>query len=161
MHDNHSVTLGISLGTRLVGIALFEGSTLVEWQTKAFPKHWSEKKLQEMCTAIRAVISHRALARVAIKVPPAPYASYPLQLLEAEIAAYTREKHIPVTCYGDIRSLFTNCTNKAELLSTMVNRYPSLKNEYEKEITKKHRYYLKLFEAVAVGHLAITADKSP
>src|SRR5438552_11518079 len=61
--------LGISLGTRRVGIAVVERFAIFECKLKRFKGAWSEKKLQMILEAIEKYIDRHDITDIGLKTP--------------------------------------------------------------------------------------------
>jgi RNase H-fold protein (predicted Holliday junction resolvase) len=142
--------LGISLGSRMIGLAVMKYGELEEWQVKCFQDTWSKQKVVIICSAIKKIILHYQVSQVCIKIPQ-PVSRFVACVLHAikrlleKLGISFSELSLP-----ELKSRFCeDRINKTQLAEKILTRFPFLQPLYEKE--KKHTtmYYVKLFEAVA------------
>jgi hypothetical protein len=145
--------LGISLGTRLIGIAIVDEQDLADWNTCAFRESWSNKKLKKIIARLAFVIDRFDITSIAVKVPDTvPTEPGFSKLLGALNVLCERKDMKPV--YYTLSALLENyrgeeSMHRKELINLLIAYYPVLTQYKERN---KH-YYDKLFEAVAAAHL--------
>lgn len=149
--------LGISLGTRSIGIAIIKNRQLNDCRIKTFPEKWSERKQKRIVTFLSSVLHGYHIQTLAIKLPHPIRGSRWLCGLLTEIQSIASRLHIDVHIYyiEDIKWLCNEVGNKKELGEYIVQLYPEVRYEYEKDKNDKHGYYIKLFEAIASAHLSV------
>jgi Holliday junction resolvasome RuvABC endonuclease subunit len=149
--------LGISLGTRKVGLAIVNRRRLPFCASKTFQELWSQKKLQKITTLIERYINTYQISFIAIKIPTLAVPAPALTELQTAIEQLATEKGIAVHIYtiADIKKAhgLKIRTNKKEFMQQTVERFPALKDRYEREIKNKISHYNKLFEAAAVADI--------
>ncbi len=148
--------LGISLGTRSVGLAVISHGALIHWHTHSFPGAWSEQKGSTIIERCDAIISQFRIKRVLVKVPPWHHHNPAIStLLRALLKTFQ--------CYGcmvdyktkeELKRFVPEVQNRDSLLKYVVNRYPALEPEYEREAPLRRPYHTKMFEAVLGAHVA-------
>jgi len=152
--------LGISLGTRTVGLAVFYKGKLSDWRMKTFYDKWSDVK----CTAILGMIEKMVLrngsSAIAIKTPIPELCSENIRrLLEGVQALSLKHRTTFLHCtIHDLKARYSPeyRVHKDIFISTMLERYPRLAGIYEKK--KRHgSYYDKIFEAIECGEYALEA----
>lgn len=146
--------LGISPGTRSMGLAVFSGGTLVYWQVKSFKGVWSERKLYSILKVVTAVLDKYCVSMVVCKMVHPSYQSDILEELVNNIQRVCVQKGVRFSaCYlEDIMGVVLPSGQKASkaILADMVAlKYPDVALEFSKERVNKHPYYIKLFEAIA------------
>lgn len=153
MVNFQKVVLGVSLGTRYIGIALFQDRILIDWQIKVFKTAWTKSKKQSIFYCIHDIIVSEKVDIVAIKIP---HESRQGQYLKKLISYLTNElkNHAINFCLYDIRKLkhtylYNQKTNKSDLIQKLIMEHPQLITEYNKELKNKNHYYIKVFEAIA------------
>lgn len=148
--------LGISLGTRKLGIAIVQGRRIPYCASKAFHEAWSEKKPKRILSLIDRYVSTYQINYIAIKMPRVTVASPKLSTLQGSLEQWAKEKGIEMYSYT-----VTECkhalglhkrANKKVCMRLLIERFPALQNRYEREMSTKTKHYEKLFEAVAVAH---------
>lgn len=146
--------LGISLGTRRMGVVIMEHASIFDYWLKSFNEKWSDKKLQKILRIVEGYIVDYKVHAVAIKLPTLSVDAPAVEELLAGIEKFAESKGIKVYKYGlkDIKKAWAGnrIINKKEFISLVVREYPELKKEYEKEIKNKITHYEKIFEAFAV-----------
>lgn len=149
--------LGISLGTRTIGLAIIRNRQLNDCRVKTFPDKWSEKKQRKIVDFLSSELHRSHVGVLAIKLPHPIRGSRWLSGLLTEIQSIATSLHIEVHIYyiENIKLLCNEIGNKKELGDYIVHLYPEVWNEHEKHQNDKHGYYTKLFEAIASAHLSI------
>lgn len=151
-------TLGISLGTRSLGIAVIVENELVDWYIKTFRGAWSEQKKELIMETIDRMLERYTVNAFAVKIPDKIKHFPILVALHNDILTLAKKKEIPAssfTIYDLKRYCGVDVTNKAELRSKVFESFPELKTEYNKEIEIRNAYYTKLFEATLAAQVAI------
>lgn len=148
------VVLGISIGTRRNGVAILDG-ILKEAQVHSFNERWSREKGDVIIGTFQWYIEHYGATHVIVKVPKASHFSLALKQLIGSLDKYCNSRGCLVE-YVDIKAikqLEPYIVNKQTLRQIVVDRYPELTLELNKEIKNKQPYYIKVFEAVIVSDL--------
>ncbi len=144
--------LGISLGSRRIGIAVQENGRLVHWQMQTFPGAWSHRKLKRIILAIFRHVELHAAGTIVIKIPDVFPTSKAFSQLIGCLNLTAISKKISIRYYtlselkqklGDSEEISRIC-----LIESIVKLHPELLPEYQRENRNKERYYFKLFEAV-------------
>lgn len=146
--------LGISPGTRSMGLAIFRGSTLVYSQVKSFKGVWSERKLFSILKVVTKVLDKYCVSMVVCKMVSPTHQSDILEELVNNIERVCIQKGVRFSsCYlEDIMGLVLPSGQKASkaMLADMIAlKYPDVALEFSREKLNKHPYYIKLFEAIA------------
>jgi len=151
------VILGVSLGTRRVGIAIGTKDILLERQVKGFDERFSEKKMQRICRSIEKLIALYGISGIAVKAPRAISRSKAINQTMAALSMLALSQRIPIVIYDlealEGRFISTVAKNKTKLACAMVQSYPELMRFYSKIESGKKTYYIKMFEAVAAMRL--------
>lgn len=148
------ITIGISLGTRSIGIAVLKDNELLDWKLKSFPDYWSKSKCSLIIGTLRKVIDQYEPQRIAIKTPAEAQQSKQLRELLSLLVKIVNSKQLPLYSYtlSDLKQCF-GCSSKEILILTLTNHFPELAHTYKKVVRYKNGYYNKTFEAVAVAML--------
>ena len=153
--------LGISPGTQIMGIAVFEGKVLVDRGCKIFKGKYSDSKLEKIIKTIERYVEDYEVEALALKVNSERSTSTFMEEIISKVIDFAKDKGLPVYQYtiDEIKKCFSDCeiNNKIELLEKTVERIPELLYEYKKELKKGEGYYIRMFEAVAVA--IICADE--
>jgi hypothetical protein len=152
--------LGISLGTRRLGIAVVEDYSIFECQVKSFTGKWSEQKLHKILSVLSGYIDDYGVTAVALKVPTLSVEAAAIEELLAGIESLTVTRKIKIykCSLSQLKKAWSDKQrlNRKGLLRCVLQKYPDLLIDYEREIGNKNSYYEKLFEAVGVCTLHIT-----
>lgn len=146
--------LGIAPGTKTTGIALRRGAHLVEWRVRTWRGLWSIKKCTRIIDAIERTIKRERVGLVALKVSHPSRASHGLKCLEEGLHKRVMELGISVhLCTINCLKRCSGQVNKRGLAKVLLEKYPELRHEYEKEKGSSNSYHMKIFEAVcAIEH---------
>lgn len=147
--------LGVSLGTRLIGIAILNGKRLDDWQVKSFRALWSEKKLAAIADMIERYVVDFKITHLAIKVPTPNTDSPAVRQIISAIESIAKENGIEYK-HRTMRqlklALIGTCeSNKLALTDFILQKYPELETEYLRQKDIKMVYHSKVFEAVAAA----------
>jgi len=152
------MVLGLSVGTRYVGMAVLEGATLKNWREKAFHGQWSAVKLSKILKAVRTEIELYAPLALAVKRVHRSRSSQGLECLIMEIKSLAEQRKLPVYEYplgALLRAFVPNKSRptRKDMARGLASLYPILQTEAEREMKNRIPYYIWLFEAVAAGLL--------
>lgn len=152
MQSTKSSILGISLGTRIVGVAVLCDNELLEWRIHTFKGVWSEKKSDEILKTVFDIISMHNIKKVALKRMCPLRAQYALLNLEHSFKECCKKQRIKSSQYTitQIRAFQETSSMKLE---------EELKYEYSRQQQLNTPYYAKLFEAVSLAHMGSDASK--
>jgi len=147
--------IGINPGTRYLGIAVFQDSELLDWRVKTFRGKWTKEKAERILKVIREQIEIHDINTIAIKKLHPSRSSKNLKLLVSKIKSLVKRKRIKAKSYSvkELERLFLTDEkpNKRNLAEKIIREYPMLAHELNKEKSRKHSYYLRTIEAVALG----------
>lgn len=156
--------LGINPGTRYLGLAVFNDSELLDWRVKTFTGKWTKEKAGRILEIISEHIKLYNINALAIKKLHPSRASKNLKVLVSTIKALERRKRINCESYSikETEHFFLDGekSNKRNLAERVVAEYPVLVHEYNKEKARKHSYYMRTIEAVALGMMTKNAIDS-
>jgi hypothetical protein len=151
MRPDDSPVLGISLGTRILGVAVVKGKELRLWQTKRWRNKWSPEKLQALLAYVDTTMGRYGITAIGIKVPPRGHFSHGLIELVSELSKMAAVRHLPVKTYR-IQELKRLCSerslNRDGMMRCIIGRFDFLQSQYLKEHSSKHSYHVKMFEAI-------------
>ena len=147
--------LGISPGTRLLGLAVLRKGELVEWRVKTFRNEWSKEKQDTILATLERLCDYHAVTAIAIKKVDPLKSSPQLDALHTAIVALAQCKGIEVTGYSladldyDVRTGGRH--TRGELSEQVAERHPELKEVYLRERNNRREYYTRMFEAIAMA----------
>ena len=158
MHNNRPITiLGINPGARYLGIAIFRGAELYDWNVKVIKGEWSKEKMEKIKDIVSGLIEQYQPDVLAIKKLHPARSSNNLDKLVEELKSLAETKKLPIYEYPIkyVEAFLSPAKkiNKLKLAALLVERYSALFSEWEKEKMSKNRYYMRMFEAVLVAYV--------
>jgi len=152
-----SKIMAINPGWRYLGIVIFDGSGLREWRLKSIPGTDRKAKMEKVSMILSYFLERYAPDILAIKKLHPSRSSPNIRTMASRIEAACRKNRMRVCFYSvkELESVISpGCRiNKKELSELLASEYPALARELEREKRSRNPYYLRLFEAVALGHI--------
>jgi hypothetical protein len=147
--------LGISTNTRLVGRAIIREGRLAEYAIRLFKSPWSPAKVAKIIASLKPCVSRYSIKKVVLSMPPEQHQTKALKLLHKRIRTYFTKKGIPVVeSPSETLEAFVPEEEKKvkqTLMKELTSHFPELDYYRQKELRNKHKYYIKMFEAIAVA----------
>jgi hypothetical protein len=155
MANNSRVILGISPGSRIIGLAVIISGELVEWKVKSFKEKWCCDKRAAILSVIEKLFDHYDVSVISLKKMDPLKSSFQTDALVLSIEQLGERKKVEVLRYSlsdlDYDSRPNKRDGKTKLPEQVVEKHPVLKKEYFKEMNNRREYYIKMFEAVAMA----------
>lgn len=152
--------LGISIGTRNVGLAVIKDSRLRDFGIRTFPGAWSREKLENIWKAVETYMKRHEVTDVMVKMPRHTHISENIVELKDGIRELGKLFNIEVheCTLKDIRKQHPDVErfSKQTLVEDHAERYPELQKEWGAG-KKAKLYNKKLFESIACAELAARA----
>lgn len=152
-----STVLGISPGSRYIGVAVLSGTELRDWRLKVFPGRWSEAKGEKVRLTIEDYFKIYRPDAVAVKrVHPSRGSLYLSEVIKHINGAAKQHGLRPHLFSLEAVKYYLaqgRKINKKLLAEIVAARFPILFHQLHRETSQKNQYYARVFEAVA---LAIT-----
>ncbi len=150
--------LGVSPGTRTMGLAVIRDGELIEWRVKTFKGNWSKGKLDYILGVIWKMCDYFSITTIAIKKVDPLRSSVPLDTLTKHIIAHAEKNGMPIASYS-LPELSAVSDKKVRNKHSAVaeyalDAYPAVRREYLKEKNNERKYYSKMFEAVLCAHMS-------
>lgn len=148
--------LGVSLGTRIVGLALLRSGELVEWHVKSFKHKWSDDKRAAIITSIKQLCELNGVRKIALKKIQPQHLSLPLINLQSSVISFAHAHKIALHQYALSDLAYENRggrRTKKTLSEAIAKKHPRLRNAYLKEHSNRREYYSKMFEAIAIAEI--------
>ncbi len=149
------VLLGISPGTRVVGLAVIFKGELVEWKVKTFKETWSRDKRRMILATINSICEYHDIQVISLKKIDPLKSSIQLNRLIVSIRKQAKRNGIKIYEYSLTDLEFDLLTgrkqNKKTLSQQVVDKHPELRKEYLQERNNRKEYYTKMFEAIAIA----------
>ena len=153
--------LAINPGSRYIGIAVFYGNVLQDWQIKNVPYLPEKRRLAKIKNIVLRLIERYEPDIVVLRRLNPFKSPIHLKRIANLIEKLACQKKIRIRKYSikQVTDLIISDKpkNKARLAEVLANRYPDLMLEFKKEILNKNHYHIRMFEAVALG--AICCDQ--
>ncbi len=149
--------IGVSLGTRLAGIAVMKNRELIVYKVKVFKGVWSKQKQNDILKLLDKLYNHYDIKCLAIKLVSPLHSSKAVDGLIKGAIERANKKGIKVMSLplDEIRRLL--CLNKRQSLNEYAARkYIELRKEYEVEQNSFNKYYTKMFEAIVIAEIVKT-----
>jgi len=147
--------IGINPGTRYLGIAVLDGSELMDWRIKVLEGKWSEEKLKKTTEILSELFNQYEPNALAIKKLHPSRRTENLLRLTNKIKEFARRKKIRVCQFAlkEIEKLFIEdkTLNRQNLMEAIAKQYPMLYHELKKEQNQKNPYYFRMFDAIALA----------
>jgi len=149
--------IGINPGTRYIGFAVFHGSGLMDWGVKNIEGKWSKKKIEMITSVISDLIGHHKASVLSIKALHPSRSSANLDKVVSRIKELSKRKRLRICQYSidELESFFCpgEKINRRDLTEMVASKYPILSYELDRERTIINPYYVRMFEAVALGSI--------
>ena len=151
--------IGISPGTRYMGVAVFHESELLDWRVKNMEGKWPKEKMKRAVKITSRFIEHYQPDVLSIKELHPSRTSPNLNRLVGGIRELAKRKRLKIYQYSikDMESFFhpEGRINKKRLAEIVAAEYPILSHELDREKANKNSYYIRMFEAVALGSICL------
>lgn len=152
--------LGISIGTRNVGLAVIRLRKLTDYRIRTFEGKWTPTKCDSIWTVVETLIKQNGITDITVKMPPPSHCSEGIDELIGGIQELARWFHIEVhqCTIQDIKLPYADSKkcNKKVMVAALIEKYPQLKTKLNNG-KRVQPYNAKLFEAVACAELALRA----
>lgn len=155
MPNNRLTILAINPGTRYIGIAVLRGAVLIEWSVKVVAGPLSQTKRKKIAKLIDRLISEYEPDIIVTKRLHPSRASQVLNRICRDIEAAAIADGIMSERYSiqEVEQFFApgERMNKIHLAELVCKQHPVLHNELNRERDNCNPYYVRMFEAVALG----------
>lgn len=147
--------LAINPGSRYIGFAAFRGPDLLDWGVRVISAKTSRGSVRVAGYILKNAIERFQPDTLAVKRLHSSRTSRSLNHLADSIKKLARRRKLALHQYSitDLKSALCQDSkgNKRRLAAAVAATYPVLSHEFQKEMTIRHPYYLRMFEAVALG----------
>src|ERR1039458_9865646 len=92
--------LGVSPGTRTMGLAVLRRGELIEWRVKTYKGVWSKEKLAYILQAIEKICDYYQVTGIAMKKVDPRRCSDQLDVLTEQLIEFANAKHFGVSTYS-------------------------------------------------------------
>ena len=148
-----TVILGLSVNTRMLGLAVISGNRLVDYHIQLRKEAWTPHKGELIRASLDPWCERYIISNVALSIPYEKQTSSQTKELLESLKSHFSEKKIHLTSYPAkvLSTLCQEAKTKKEIMRVLAGLYPELSFQYRKEMGNKNKYYVKLFEAVGVA----------
>lgn len=155
MQNNRLTILAINPGTRYIGIAVLKGAVLLDWSVKVISGKLSPVKRRKMASLVDRLIDEYEPDVIALKRLHPSRSSQTLDRFCNDVQTISGANGVRLSLFSisEVEAFFMpdECINKIELAKLVCKRHPILHRELEKERSNYNPYYVRMFEAVALG----------
>jgi len=141
----------------MVGLAVICGTLLIDYQISLRKGAWSLNKRKKILTSLQSWCTTYTIINIALATPHKNQSNDQINELLDSVKALCRSKGISICSYPPQTVLRIcdegNPKTKKEVMRKMCELYPELLTCFNKEKRNKNKYYVKLFDAVAVATL--------
>jgi Holliday junction resolvasome RuvABC endonuclease subunit len=153
MRKTPLIILGISPGTRSIGLAVMRDGELIDWRVKTFKGSWTHGKLKDILFALTRYIEYHNVKVIALKKPDIQRSSTGVNQVVSELTVWAKMNRIKGVSFSlqEMKKHFSKEKDfsKEEMIKLVALKYPELYSDYNKEQRNKSEYYEKMFEAIA------------
>src|SRR5260221_8071341 len=147
--------LAINPGSRYLGFAAFRGPELLDWGVRVNTAKTACGNVRVAGHIIKGAMQRFHPDALAVKRLHSSRSSPSLDRLTDSIAKLSRLRKVKVRQYSITELKTALCPdtkgNKRRLAAEVAALFPILIPEFQKEIANRNPYYLRMFEAVALG----------
>jgi hypothetical protein len=149
--------LGISTNTRLLGLAIINQHGLADYSIHLHKSSWSPSKATMILASLEPCVRKYCIKKIILSIPHVHHQTEAFKILIYRIRAFFETQGITVIAETPeaVDHLYPPGQKKTKkaLMQALCLQFPQLSYCYQKELRNKNRYYIKLFEAVAVASL--------
>jgi hypothetical protein len=139
--------MGISLGTRAVGVAIFLKGELLDWRLKTFKGPWCVDKLERIVTVLKSFMTTYAVKRVILKDSKSRGRNENLKKLQTAVVKST--KHLKIQCKIKKKpSQKVGFNNRQSILFSISHKFPEIIPKEIERTPQMMTYYIKVVEAI-------------
>jgi Holliday junction resolvasome RuvABC endonuclease subunit len=147
--------LAINPGSRYLGFAAFRGPELLDWGVRVVSAATPRGGARVAGRILTEAIERFRPDTLAIKRLHSSRSSTTLDRLTDSIKQLSRRRKLTLRQYSIAELKNALCSdaraNKRQLAAKVTALYPVLGHYFQKEMANRHPYYLRMFEAVALG----------
>jgi Holliday junction resolvasome RuvABC endonuclease subunit len=147
--------LAINPGSRYIGFAAFQGPDLLDWGVRVNRAKTPRGTIRVGSHIVKETIERFQPDTLAIKRVHPSRTSPTLDRLTQSIKKLSRRRKLKVHQYSIIQLQNALCSqakgNTRQLAAEVAAVYPVLRREFLKETANRRPYYVRMFEAVALG----------
>ncbi len=147
--------LAVNPGSRYIGFAAFQGPELLDWGVRVISARTPRGKVRVAGHILTEALERFRPDLLAVKRLHASRTSTSLDRLTESIRDLSRRRKLRVHEYSITELKSAICPeakgSKRRLAAVVAALYPILSRDFLKEMANRNPYYLRMFEAVALG----------
>ena len=147
--------LAINPGSRYIGFAAFRGPELLDWGVRVISAKTPRGRVRVAGQIVKESIERFQPDTLVVKSLHSSRTSISLDRLTDSIRELARRRKLKLHQYPITELKNALCSeatgNKRRLAAEVAATYPVLSRDLQKEMANRHPYYLRMFEAVALG----------
>lgn len=141
----------------MVGLAVLESASLIDYSVKLYKEKWSSAKMESILTSLTSAVKNYNITHIVLSIPPIYYQADPFQELWQEMTYRLRQMklHVSMSRHDQLQALVGSDErlSRNRLMDALVLLYPELELYARVERRNRNKYYYKMFEAVAAATL--------
>jgi Holliday junction resolvasome RuvABC endonuclease subunit len=147
--------LAINPGSRYIGFAAFRGPELLDWGVRVISARTPRGRVRVAGHSLKEAIARFQPDTLVVKWLHSSRSSTSLDRLTGAVRELARRRRLKLREYSitDLKNALCSEArgNKRRLAAAVAAMYPVLSRDFQKEMANRHPYYLRMFEAVALG----------
>ena len=129
-----TTVLGVSFSSRMLGLAVIQSDSLIDYSVKLFKETWSPAKMDRILSSLTSAVERYTITDMVLSIPDIHYQVGPFQELWMEIANLGHDMSLNVQSYrqADLQALCSNSERmtRRSLMEALIQRYPELESFY-------------------------------
>jgi hypothetical protein len=139
----------------MLGLAVFQSHTIIDYSLKLHKEMWSPQKLDLILTSLASCLGNYPITDIALSIPDNYAQTKGFKELQEAIECFANQHELTVSQYTakELYQRFGSPVRRTRntLMKRLVLLYPELALYHERELKNRNKYYVKLFEAIAVA----------
>jgi len=149
------VILGLSVNARMLGLAVISENEIVYFDIQKRDGAWTSRKKEMILASVESRCRHYNIKNIALSIPyDNQISSQTSELLES-LKKHFNKNNISFFIYSprSLNAVYQKQKTKKEIMRELASQHIELVYYYKMEMKNKHKYYIKLFDAVEVGKI--------
>jgi hypothetical protein len=139
------------------GLAVIKSHYLIDYSLKLLKDKWGPQKRDRILSSLASCIKYHTINTISLSRPAPHQETREFKELYVLIRGLAYQQKLRLVEYSPKQLLMlatgTEKKTKKALMRSLSEMYPELVMQYEKEMSNRNKYYIKLFEAVAAATL--------
>jgi len=149
------VILGLSVNARMLGLAVISENEIVYFDIQKRDGAWTSRKKEMILASVESRCKHYNIKNIALSLPYETQLSSQTKELVESLKEHFNKNNISLCIYSPrtLRTFYQDPKPKKEIMRELALQHIELSFYYKMEMKIKHKYYIKLFDAVEVGKI--------